>query len=91
MIEYIYEEDKKRVAAYDDGACIGEITYKESADSWQADHTYVKDEYRGRSIAERLLDGLADQARAQNKKIVPICPYVVLKFEKNSKYDDVKA
>lgn len=92
MIEIIYEENKNRVAAYDDGKEIGELTYSlsESEDIWEANHTYVNPDYRGQNIAGRLLEALVEAAREKDVKIKALCSYVVRMFElKNEEFEDV--
>ena len=69
---------------------IAEITYQVKGNDLVADHTYVSDELRGQNIAKRLLNQLADMAREENKKIIPVCSYVVAQFNKSNEYDDVK-
>lgn len=91
MYTYTYDKDKKKVQAYDQDKCIGEITYKEADGNWLADHTYVDDTYRGQSIAKDLLDHLVKEAENQEVKIVPLCPYVVHKFDQDPAYDHIKA
>ncbi|MDO3412290.1 GNAT family N-acetyltransferase [Saccharibacillus sp. CPCC 101409] len=70
---------------------IGEITYAvgPEEDTWMANHTYVKPEYRGGSIAKALLDRLVEEARKEDKKIFPVCSYVVAQFRRDSDYKDV--
>ena len=50
----------------------------------------MSDELRGQNIAKQLLNKLADLAREENKKIIPVCSYVVAQFNKSNEYDDVK-
>lgn len=71
---------------------LGKITYTVSGEDFiTADSTYVSDELRGQGIAKRLLNELVDWAREENKKIVPVCPYVKAQMEKNEEYHDVMA
>lgn len=54
------------------------------------DSTFVNDDYRGQGIAAQLVDRVVEMARAENKKIIPICPYAKGIFERNnSLYADV--
>lgn len=54
------------------------------------DRTFVNDDYRGQGIAAQLVDRVVEMARAENKKIIPICPYAKGMFERNSSlYADV--
>jgi predicted GNAT family acetyltransferase len=69
---------------------IGEITYAELGGStWIINHTYVSPPYRGRGQARRMLRRLADEARAENKKLVPICSFAAAQFKMELEYDDV--
>lgn len=54
-------------------------------------HTVVSPEHKGKSIAKILLDAAADYARKHNKKIKDVCSFVTVQFERNDKYNDVKA
>ncbi|SIP92626.1 hypothetical protein SAMN05443094_101188 [Domibacillus enclensis] len=75
-----------------DGRRMAEITYAPAGDGKiNANHTYVDHDLRGGGIAQALLDALADYAREQNVQIIPTCSYVVAKFSKSSKYNDVNA
>ena len=54
-------------------------------------HTVVSPEHKGKGIAKILLDAAADYARNHNKKIKDVCSFVTVQFERNDKYNDVKA
>lgn len=57
-----------------------------------ADHTYVSPVLRGQGAAGKLLDRLVDEMKAENKKIKPLCSYVVKKFnEEPEKFDHINA
>lgn len=74
------------------GQRVAEITYVPAGEGKiNANHTYVANELRGGGVAEQLLDALADYARKENLKIIPSCSYVVAKFARGGKYDDVNA
>jgi uncharacterized protein len=70
----------------------GEMTYRRIApDVIAIDHTGVPREYRGKGIAEALVErGIAD-ARAQGVKIVPLCSYVVAQFRRHPEWEDLRA
>ena len=69
---------------------VGEITYTPvDANTWAADHTYVIPQYRGRDIAQRLLQRVVSAARMENKLIVPTCSYVLTQFKRHAEYADV--
>jgi acetyltransferase, GNAT family len=90
MIKIIYEPENARTAAYYDDKEVGECTYREENNTWFAEHTFVNSDYSGKGIAKQLVEKLVEQARINNKKIVPICSYVVREFEKTPEYADVR-
>ncbi len=73
----------------DQGKLIGEITYQQTDKVLLANHTFVDPAYRGQNIAGQLLDRLVDYAREEGYLIKPLCSYVVHKFEKEARYDDI--
>lgn len=82
-------ENKFYVGESEDNA-IAEITYVPTgASKIIIDHTYVSDELRGQGIAKMLLNEAVAYARAENKKIIPLCPYAKVQMEKNEEYHDV--
>lgn len=53
------------------------------------DSTYVTKEMGGQGIAKQLLKTAVDWARKEDKKIIPVCPYVKYQMEKNPEYHDM--
>ncbi|NLM25889.1 MAG: N-acetyltransferase [Firmicutes bacterium] len=69
---------------------IAEITYQAAGNNCiKANRTYVSEELRGQGIAKQLLDRLVSFARAENLKIIPVCSYVKVQFERDPSYQDV--
>ena len=70
---------------------ICEILYSiEDSGMNSIDSTFVNDDYRGQGIAAQLVDRVVEMARAENKKIIPICPFAKGMLERNSSlYADV--
>jgi predicted GNAT family acetyltransferase len=56
-----------------------------------ADHTFVPPEARGLGIAERLVEAMVADARAQGFRIDPACPYVAKLFAERSEWRPLKA
>ncbi len=54
-----------------------------------ADHTGAPDSLRGTGAAKALVDFMIADARQNNFKIVPICPYVRAQYAKNPDWSDV--
>lgn len=54
-------------------------------------HTVVSKELRGQGIAGKLVEEIINFARSENRKIIPICSYVVDYFQKHEEYEDLLA
>ena len=80
VVEIVFEEARKRTAAYDGEACVGLCAYAEDGAVWTAYHTEVEPAYGGQGIAARLVDELVRAARGRGVKIVPACSYVLRQF-----------
>ncbi len=59
----------------DPGNPEAEITFTADGDILTIDHTFVSENLRGRGIALKLVEKAAEYARAENKKIIPLCSY----------------
>jgi uncharacterized protein len=69
---------------------IAELTFNQSSgNNIVVDHTYVSDELRGQGVAGKLVEKVVAYARENEKKIIPLCPYVKRKLEENAEYHDV--
>lgn len=83
-------EANRIVLLNENGNEVGVISFTLSGGStWIADHTYVSNEYRGQGIAKQLVEQLVERARVEGKKIVPLCSYVKIAFNREPAYSDV--
>ncbi|HPR35499.1 MAG TPA: GNAT family N-acetyltransferase [Anaerolineaceae bacterium] len=90
QIQYKHEPDAKRiVATKQDGEEVGKIEYTVNEKYWNANHTWVNPDYRGHSIARKLVDTLTDTARAEGVWILPTCSYARHVMEKDAAFADV--
>ena len=61
-----------------------EMTYtRPSADLMKVNHTEVDKRYRGRGLALQMYRAMVAFARAHQRKVSAICPFVVAMFEQN--------
>lgn len=88
-MEYKIDKKENQVQVFDGGRKIGFISLVNKGYLIDAPHTEVDKEYGGQGIAGKLVDKLVEYARENNKKIIPTCPYIRNKFEKDDKYKDV--
>lgn len=75
-----------------DGKQVGEMTYSRTNPSLVVvDHTYVDPTLRGHGLAQQLQDAMVAWARETNTKVIPVCSYVKLQFDRNPAIRDVLA
>ena len=78
---FYIEEDNRRVA---------EIEYTLSGEkTLTIDHTEVDEQLQGKQIGVRLVDAVADFARAHQYKVVPKCSYAAALMQRESRFSDV--
>ncbi len=77
MIEYRFEPELNRSAAYADGQLIGLCQYVIQGNQWLITHTEVSPEFGGQGIARKLVLMVAEEAQEQGVQVVPICSYAV--------------
>jgi predicted GNAT family acetyltransferase len=69
-----------------------ELTYRVAGDDViAADHTFVPHEMRGGGIALKLVERLITDARAEGRRIRPLCSYVAAQFQRHPEWADLKA
>ena len=56
-----------------------------------AESTKVSEELGGKGAGKLILKELVDWARKENRKIKPLCPFIIAQMEKNSEYHDMLA
>lgn len=76
--------------AVEDGKEAGKMTYTWAGDSkFIIDHTEVSEEFNGKGVGKKLLMATVDYARANNLKIIPLCPFAKSVFDKSEEIRDV--
>ena len=92
MIHIEHEEDnnKGRWIALSYGEEAGEMTCSVAGDDKIIiDHTFVSDNFKGQGIGAKLLDAAVAYVTAHDLKIIPLCPYVKSRFDKDSSLKQV--
>ena len=82
-------DTKGRYSAVIDGH-TAEMTYSKAGEkAIIIDHTGVPDALRGRGVGEALVArGVAD-ARAEGRKIIPLCPFAKAQIARHPEWQDV--
>lgn len=78
---FVIEEDNVRVAEMEISISGGNLIVY---------HTEVAEKLKGQGIASQLLSAMVAHARANNLKVVPLCPYVHAQFKRHpEQYTDI--
>ena len=69
---------------------VGKMTYQRpQSEQMLIDHTLVFEGFEGQGIARQLVLAAVDFARANGRKIVPICSYARAFLTRTEEYNDV--
>lgn len=72
-----------------DGA-VAELTYSRAGETMIIiDHTAVPDAMRGRSVGQTLVRRAVEDARAEGRSIVPLCPFAKAQIARHPEWQDV--
>lgn len=75
---------KNRIAAVDNGEEIGEVTFPMvGTDTYNINHTYVDDRYRGQGIASELVRRAVEEIESRGGKVEATCSYALLWLARN--------
>lgn len=67
-----------------------EMTYSRAGDSMIIiDHTEVPDAMRGRSVGQALVRRAVEDARAEGRSIIPLCPFAKAQIKRHPEWQDV--
>lgn len=103
MITFQHKETEKGgvfeawLQATEEGACtepmqVGEMTYQRpTPERMIIDHTRVYDGFEGRGIARQMVLAAVNFARANNRKIIPVCSYARAVLTRTEEYKDILA
>jgi uncharacterized protein len=69
---------------------LAEMTYSKAGDKLIIiDHTDVSDALRGKGAGKQLVHAAVEYARANQIKIIPLCPFAKAVFDKTPEFNDV--
>ena len=73
------------------GRRLAELTYTVAGSRVILDHTQVDDALRGTGAGAKLVAAAVEWARAENRKLMPLCPFARSVFDKTPAFADVLA
>ncbi|SFD81948.1 GNAT family N-acetyltransferase [Flavobacterium phragmitis] len=89
-IQQINDIKRGYFEATEDGKEAGKMTYTWAGDSkFIIDHTEVSPEFNGKGVGKKLVMASVEYARANNLKIIPLCPFAKSVFDKVEEIRDV--
>ena len=75
----------------ENGERLAEMTYTVAGSRVIIDHTDVDDRLRGQGAGKQLVKAAVEWARAEQRKLMPLCPFAKSVFDKTADYSDVLA
>ena len=66
-----------------------ELTYRLSGERMVINHTFTPPVLRGQGAAGKLVERAVADARIRGWTVVPVCPYVKIKIDRNPALQDV--
>ena len=78
-----------RYEIYCDDQRAGFVTYRRDADTITFLHTEIDDKFEGHGLGSRLAEGVLEEARAQNRRVVADCPFIRGYIEKHPEWADL--
>jgi len=89
-IQQINDTRRGYFEAIEDGKEAGKMTYTWAGDSkFIIDHTEVSPDFNGKGVGKKLVMAAVEYARANNLKIIPLCPFAKSVFDKVPEIHDV--
>ncbi|MBS7253392.1 GNAT family N-acetyltransferase [Flavobacterium branchiicola] len=89
-IQQINDTRRGYFEALEDGKEAGKMTYTWAGDSkFIIDHTEVSPDFNGKGVGKKLVMASVEYARANNLKIIPLCPFAKSVFDKVPEIHDV--
>ena len=83
--------------ATEEGTCtepvqVGEMTYvRPTPERMIIDHTRVFEGFEGKGIARQMVLAAVDFARANSRRIIPVCSYAQALLTRTDEYKDILA
>ena len=91
MIEHEQKGHKGAFFVEEEGKRLAELSYTMAGTKVIIDHTDVDDRLRGQGAGKQLVKAAVEWARAEQRKLMPLCPFAKSVFDKTPQYADVLA
>ncbi len=89
-IQHIEQEKEGKFVYSENNEVLAKITYKlRNENEMAVDHTNVDPSLGGKGVGKQLVIKVVEFARANNYKIIPICPFVKALIDKTPEWQDL--
>ncbi|MCE7863640.1 MAG: N-acetyltransferase [Bacteroidetes bacterium CHB5] len=88
-IKQIEQGSKGSFILDENGERLGEMTYTVAGELIIIDHTEVSDKLRGQGAGKKLVLAAVEYARQNKIKVLPICPFAKVTFDRTPDIQDV--
>ncbi len=89
-LKVFHSVQQRRFAASLPDNSQAEIVYMKLAErGYMLIHTGVPERWRGKGVAAELVRQTLNMIRAEKKKFLPICPYIIAFLQKHHEWDDL--
>jgi uncharacterized protein len=89
MIEHEQSGHRGAFFVLQDGKRLAELTYVIAGTRVILEHTEVDDALRGTGTGAQLVAAAVEWARAENRRLLPLCPFARSVFDKTPEFADV--
>jgi uncharacterized protein len=90
-IEHEHSGHRGAFVWIDNGERLAVMSYTVAGSRVIIDHTDVDDRLRGQGAGKQLVRAAVEWARAEQRKLMPLCPFAKSVFDKTADYQDVLA
>jgi predicted GNAT family acetyltransferase len=91
MISHEGSGHRGAFAWHEGGKRLAAMTYTVAGSRVIIDHTEMDEALRGSGVGKKLVHAAVEWARAENVRLLPLCPFAKSVFDKTPEYGDVLA
>jgi predicted GNAT family acetyltransferase len=91
MISHERSGHRGAFAWHEGGKRLAAMTYTVAGSRVIIDHTEMDEALRGSGVGKKLVHAAVEWARAENARLLPLCPFAKSVFDKTPEYGDVLA